>query len=141
MTTKYGVGKVYDFVTSPEEINGPPPVLRDRASHRTTSSTSRRGHRGSGASYMLTEDGKTVARAAYGRYYLPLSIEFLRRFGPDVPELTASFQMFEVGPWSAVDTNGDGEIDTVETRDAARKVARTPRRSARSHGRSTSPGR
>ena len=32
MTTKYGVGKVYDFVTSPEEINGPPPVLRDRAS-------------------------------------------------------------------------------------------------------------
>ena len=72
---------------------------------------------------MLTEDGKTVARAAYGRYYLPLSIEFLRRFGPDVPELTRVFQMFEVGPWSAVDTNGDGEIDTAETRNAARQVS------------------
>ena len=33
------------------------------------------------------------------------------------------FQMFEVGPWSDVDTNGDGEIDTIETRNAARKVS------------------
>ena len=32
MTTKYDAGKVYDFVNSPEEVNGPPPVLRDRAS-------------------------------------------------------------------------------------------------------------
>ena len=32
MTTKYGVGKVYDFPASPDEINDPPPVLRDRAS-------------------------------------------------------------------------------------------------------------
>ena len=36
------------------------------------------------------------------------SIEYLRRFGPDAPELTRVFQMFEVGPWSDVDTNGDG---------------------------------
>ena len=46
-----------------------------------------------------------------------------RRFGPDVPPLTRDFQMFEVGPWSEVDTNGDGVVDTLETRDAARKVA------------------
>ena len=26
------------------------------------------------------------------------------------------------GPWSSVDTNGDGEIDTLETRDAARRI-------------------
>ena len=32
------------------------------------------------------------------------------------------FQFFEVGPWSAVDTNGDGAIDTLETRAAARRV-------------------
>jgi hypothetical protein len=30
--------------------------------------------------------------------------------------------MFEVGPWGAVDTNGDGFVDTLETRAAARKV-------------------
>ncbi len=122
MTTKYGVGKVYDFVTSPDQVNGPPPVLRDRAStddifdFKTVSPRV-------GVSYMLTEDGKTVARAAYGRYYMPLSIEYLRRFGPDVPPLTRTFQMFEVGPWSEVDTDGDGFVDTAETRAAARKVA------------------
>ena len=37
--------------------------------------------------------------------------------------MTRNFQMFEVGPWSEVDTNGDGAIDTLETRDAARQVA------------------
>jgi len=122
MTTKYGVGKVYDFVTSPDQVNGPPPVLRDRAGTGNIFDFKTWSPR-VGATYMLTEDGKTVARAAYGRYYLPLSIEFLRRFGPDVPELTRVFQMFEVGPWSAVDTNGDGEIDTAETRNAARQVS------------------
>ena len=30
--------------------------------------------------------------------------------------------MYEVGPWSTVDTNGDGVIDTIETRAAARRV-------------------
>ena len=38
-----------------------------------------------GLTYMLTEDGKTVARASYGRYYQPISVETLRRFGPDMP--------------------------------------------------------
>ena len=30
--------------------------------------------------------------------------------------------MYEVGPWSEVDLDGDGMIDTAETRNAARKV-------------------
>ncbi len=47
MTTKYGVGKVYDFVTSPEGINGPPPSFAT-GPRPGTSSTSRRGRRGSG---------------------------------------------------------------------------------------------
>jgi hypothetical protein len=122
MTTKYDTGKVYDFVTSPEQVNGPPPVLRDRASTGNIFDFKTVSPR-LGATYAITEDGKTVLRASYGRYYLPLSIEYLRRFGPDVPPLTRVFQMFEVGPWSEVDTNGDGVVDTVETRAAARKVA------------------
>lgn len=121
MTTKYGAGKVYEPLTSPDEINGSPKVLRDRASTDNIFDFKTLSPR-IGVSYMLTEDGKTVARAAYGRYYMPLSIEFLRRFGPDAPSTTLVTQLFEVGPWGDVDTNGDGFIDTAETRNAARKV-------------------
>jgi hypothetical protein len=121
MTTKYGKGKVYEPLTSPDDI-GSPTVLRDRASTGNIFDFKTLSPR-IGVSYMLTEDGKTVARAAYGRYYMPLSIEFLRRFGPDAPTMTIVTQMFEVGPWSDVDTNGDGTVDTAETRSAARLVS------------------
>ena len=120
MTTRYGAGKVYDFPTSPDGINNPK-VLRDRASTDNIFDFKTFAPR-VGLSYQLTGDGKTVARASYGRYYMPLTAEFLRRFGPDMPLVSRTFQMYEVGPWSAVDTNGDGEIDSIETREAARKV-------------------
>ena len=122
MTTKYDSGEVYELLTSPDQIGAGLQVLRDRASTGNVFDFKTVSPR-LGASYLLTEDGKTVLRAAYGRYYTPLSIEYLRRFGPDVPPLTRNFQMFEVGPWSEVDTNGDGAIDTLETRAAARQVA------------------
>ncbi len=121
MTTKYGAGKVYDFPSSPDAINDPPPVLRDRASTKNIFDFKTWAPR-IGLSYQLTGDGKTVARASFGRYYMPLTAEFLRRFGPDMPLVSRKFQVFEVGPWSAVDTNGDGFIDSIETREAARKV-------------------
>jgi hypothetical protein len=121
MTNKYGVGKVYDFPSSPDAINDPPPLLRDRASTGDIFNFKTWSPR-IGLSYQLTGDGKTVARASYGRYYMPLTAEFLRRFGPDMPLVNRTFQVFEVGPWSAVDTNGDGFIDSTETLNAARKV-------------------
>jgi hypothetical protein len=119
MTTKYGAGKVYDFPSSPDAINGP--VLRDRASTKNIFDFKTWAPR-VGLSYQLTGDGKTVARASFGRYYMPLTAEFLRRFGPDMPLVSRTFQIYQVGPWSAVDTNGDGEIDSIETREAARKI-------------------
>jgi len=121
MTTKYGTGKVYDLVSSPDQINGPPPTIRDRASTGNIFDFNMVSPR-VGLTYQLTEDGRTVARAAWGRYYQPISVETLRRFGPDMPPTQRVFQIFQVGPWSAVDTNGDGEIDTQETREAARQV-------------------
>ena len=121
MTTKYGVGKIYQFVNSAADINGPPPVLRDRESTDNIYDFKNVAPR-LGLSYMLTEDGKTVARIAYGRYYQPISVETLRRFGPDMPILERTTEIFQVGPWSSVDTNGDGEIDTLETRSAARRI-------------------
>ena len=84
MSTKYGTGKVYDFVTSPDGINGPPPEIRDRASTGNIFDFKNWSPR-VGLSYMLTGDGKTMARAAFGRYYQPISVETLRRFGPDMP--------------------------------------------------------
>jgi hypothetical protein len=121
MTTKYGTGKVYEFISTPEEINGPPPVVRDRRSTGNIFDFKTWSPR-IGLSYMLTDDGKTVARASYGRYYLPMSVETLRRFGPDMPLTTQVQQFYMVGPWSSVDTNGDNFIDAIETRNAARQV-------------------
>jgi hypothetical protein len=121
MTTKYGTGKVYDLVSAPDQINGPPPVVRDRQSTDNIFDFKSWAPR-LGLSYMLTDDGRTVVRAAYGRYYQPVSVETLRRFGPDMPSINRTIQFFEVGPWSSVDTNGDGQIDTLETRAAARRV-------------------
>lgn len=121
MTNKYGVGKVYEFPNSPAAINDPPPVLRDRASTGNIFDFKTWSPR-IGLTYQLTEDGKTVARASFGRYYMPLTAEFLRRFGPDMPLVSRVYQIFEVGPWSAVDTNGDGYIDSIETREAARMI-------------------
>jgi hypothetical protein len=121
MTNKYGVGKVYDFPSSPDAINNPPPILRDRQATDNVFDFKTWAPR-IGLSYQLTGDGKTVARAAFGRYYMPLTAEFLRRFGPDMPLASREYQVFEVGPWSSVDTNGDGFIDSIETREAARRV-------------------
>jgi hypothetical protein len=121
MSTKYGVGKVYDLVSTPEQINDPPPELRDRQSTGNLFDFKTWSPR-IGLSYLLTEDRKTVARASFGRYYAPLSVEYLRRFGPDMPIINRVYQVFSVGPWSVVDANGDGTIDTVETRNAARMV-------------------
>jgi hypothetical protein len=122
MTAKYGVGKVYDMVSSPDQIaNGDLTALRDRTSSPDVYDFKTWSPR-VGLSYQLTGDGKTVARASYGRYYVPISAETLRRFGPDVPTVTRDYQMYEVGPWSAVDLNGDGWIDANETLAAAKLV-------------------
>jgi carboxypeptidase family protein/TonB-dependent receptor-like protein len=121
MSTRYGTGEIYGLVNTPAEINDPPPVVRERAGSDDLFNFNTVSPR-IGVSYSLTEDGKTVARASYGRYYMPLSVEFLRRFGPDMPQVTREQQLFSVGPWSAVDTDANGTIDTIETRNAARMV-------------------
>jgi hypothetical protein len=129
MTTKYGVGAVYEFVTSPQEINGPPPVIRDRASTDNIFDFKTFSPR-IGLTYMLTEDGKTVFRASYGRYYMPLAVEYLRRFGPDMPLVNRTYQVYQI-PWDLVDLNGDNYIDIYppgsELQEAVRQIyGRTP---------------
>ena len=119
MTAKYGEGAVYEVLTSPTDIANPT-VLRTRAGSGNIFDFKTLSPR-IGLTYQLTKDAKTVARFSYGRYYLPITVEYLRRLGPDMPQQTTHFQMYEV-PWSIADANDDGFIDTIETRDAARTI-------------------
>jgi hypothetical protein len=112
MSTKYGVGKVYEFASTPDAINDPPPVIRDRESTDNIFDFKTFSPR-IGFSYMLTNDGKTVLRANYGRYYMPISVENLRRFGPDMPDVNRHMMFYSV-PWDIVDVNGNNYVDPSE---------------------------
>jgi outer membrane receptor protein involved in Fe transport len=120
ITAKYGHGYEYAPLASPTDIANPT-VLRVRADtpdifdFRTWSPRI-------GLTYQLTKDAKTVARASYGRYYMPITVEYLRRYGPDCPLVTTIHQMYSV-PFSVADANGDDFIDASETRAAARWLA------------------
>ncbi len=126
MTTKYGVGKVYEMVTKWQDINGPPPVVRDRKASPNVFDFKTISPR-LGVTYLLTEDGKTVARANFGRYYMPLNVESLRRFGPDMPMTELHYLIYSI-PWADVDLNGNGILDLpLEVREAARQIyGKTP---------------
>lgn len=119
MTAKYGHGFEYAPFTAPTDV-GNPTVLRIRAASDNIFDFKTWSPR-LGLTYQLTKDAKTIARFSYGRYYLPITVEYLRRYGPDAPLVTRTWQWFNV-PWAQADLNGDGEIDTVETRAAARVV-------------------
>ena len=67
MTAKYGVGAVYDFPASDADFDNLT-VLRDRASTDNIFDFKNWSPR-VGLTYQLTADGKTVARASWGRYY------------------------------------------------------------------------
>ena len=120
MTAKYGHGYEYAPLQSPEDIANPT-ILRERADSPNIFDFQTWSPR-IGLTYQLTKDAKTVARASYGRYYLPITVEYLRRLGPDLPIATNNYTRWEI-PWSVADANGDGLIDAAETYNSSRYVA------------------
>ncbi len=120
MTAKYGEGKVYEQPSTPEGINDPPPVTRTREGTENIFDFRNFAPR-FGITYALTGDMKTVFRANYGRYFLPLNVEYLRRFGPDMPEATYHY-LFYLVPFSEVDLNGNNYVDPDEVTNSARKL-------------------
>jgi outer membrane receptor protein involved in Fe transport len=119
MTAKYGHGFEYEPLTKPTDIANPT-VLRVRADSPNIFDFKTFSPR-LGITYILTKDAKTVARASFGRYYVPITVEYLRRYGPDCPTVTRRLDYYSV-PWSIADANHDGTIDTLETRAAARTI-------------------
>jgi len=122
MSTKYGVGKVYEMPNSPDDINNPT-VLRDRESTGNIFDFKTFSPR-IGLTYMLTKDGKTVVRANFGRFYMPLSVENLRRFGPDMPLVRRNMLQYSI-PFELVDVNGNGYVDYNEVDIATRLMHTT----------------
>jgi hypothetical protein len=124
MTAKYGEGKVFEIPQTPEEISNPR-VLRTREGSdniydfRTWSPRL-------GFAYALTDDMKTVVRAHVGRYYAPLGVESLRRFGPDMEPATTEHWRYLLR-LSEVDLNHNGKVDFNEVRPGTRLLhGRTP---------------
>ncbi len=125
MSNKYGIGKVYDNPTSPNDVPDNLRVVRDRKGTDNVFDFNNWSPR-IGATYTITEDGKTVVRGNFGRYYSPVGTENLRRVGPDMP-LLRTHELYMNIPWDLVDLNHNGYIDPEEVTAAARLLkGRTP---------------
>ncbi len=110
MTADYGAGKVYEFFDDPSDVNNPT-VLRategfDVYDFKTWSPRL-------GFAWTLTADGKTVLRSHIGRYYAPLSVEALRRHGPDMGDQFRDSYIYWF-PYDDADLNGNNHIDPNE---------------------------
>jgi outer membrane receptor protein involved in Fe transport len=118
MTADYGKGVVYDFFDSPDDASNPVALRTtegyDVYDFKTFSPRL-------GIAWTLTEDGKTVLRAHAGRYFAPLSVEALRRLGPDMGTLTRDQYMYWL-PFGDVDQNGNDSIDPTEVVWATRQL-------------------
>ena len=118
MSNSYGKGQVFANPETPFSDVSNLPVLRERQGTGNVFDFNNFSPR-LGATYSITNDGKTVARASYGRYYAPVGLENLRRFGPDMPLATIDRLSYSI-PWDQVDTNHNGMIDPDEVTNMAR---------------------
>jgi outer membrane receptor protein involved in Fe transport len=124
MSAKYGTGYVYEPFATPDDVNNPT-VLRERQGTGNIYDFKTWSPR-LGFAWTLTGDGKTVLRGHVGRYYFPLGVESLRRFGPDMGETITNTYIYLV-PWDEFDTNGNGAVDFNETPPATSLLYGLPR--------------
>jgi outer membrane receptor protein involved in Fe transport len=118
MSNNYGTGLVFVQPTDPHVDITTLPVARERAATGDVFNFNNWSPRVGGA-YQITEDGKTIANANFGRYYMPIGVENLRRLGPDAPLTDSLRQDFNI-PFDQVDLNHNGYIDPDEVTAAAR---------------------
>ena len=118
MSNKYGTGKVFAQPTDPHFDIDDLEVVRERQATDNVFEFNNWSPR-IGGTYSLTDDGKTVVRAQYGRYYAPVGLENLRRLGPDMPESFTRTLFYNI-PFEQIDLDHDGFIDPEEVTEAAR---------------------
>lgn len=124
MTAKYGEGKIYAMPNSVEDIWHPTAIRTTKAldvfDFKTWSPRL-------GFALVLSDDNKTVLSGHIGRYYSPISVENLKKEGPDLNPFKVQNWLFFL-PMSAVDLNHNGMIDApTEVINATRMlVGRTP---------------
>jgi hypothetical protein len=117
---RYGEGAVYEVPDTPNQLNEKLTLLRKRKGTGNVFDFQDISPR-LGLTYLLTGDGKTVARASFGRYYMPLTLEALRRFGPDLPDRHTRRSWYKI-PWDVADQNGDGIMDPAEVEYWTRQI-------------------
>lgn len=120
MTAKYDGGEVYEQPSTPAGINESMSVIRERQATDNIFDFKTWAPR-IGITYALTSDMKTIFRASYGRYYLPLAAEYLRKFGPDMPARSRQWIYYTV-PWSIGDANNDNYVDMFEVINSTRAL-------------------
>jgi len=119
MTANYGEGAVYEQPGQPSDINNPVKI-RSRAGSDNVYDFQTWSPR-LGVTYDLTNDGKTPLRFNAGRYYAPISVENLRRFGPDMPLSHTKVLHYSV-PFDISDADGDGFISYQDMVAAVRAI-------------------
>ena len=118
MTNSYGTGKVFAQPTDPHQPIRTLDVVRERQGTGNIFDFNNWSPR-VGGTYEITGDGKTIARANYGRYFMPIGLENLRRLGPDMP-LSQRLRLDYNIPWDQVDLNHNNFIDPEEVTATAR---------------------
>jgi hypothetical protein len=124
MRARYGNGLIYEVPATPNQINDPPPIERVRDATPWVFNFTNISPR-IGFTYMLTSDAKTVARASFGRYYMPMTLENLRRFGPDMDPTITEQYLYKI-PWDPFDTH-NGTVAANGLVDASDVAYWTPR--------------
>ena len=112
MTAEYGDGAVYENFNESGDVDNPTLIRTtegfDVYDFKTWSPRI-------GIAWTLTGDGKTVLRAHVGRYYSPISVESLRRMGPDMGDQTEAYSYYYFS-WDEADLNGNDYVDPDEVR-------------------------
>lgn len=109
----YGEGKVFEANRLPNDLSLDMPVKATRAGTGDVFNMSSISPR-FGLTYSLTKDGKTVIRANYGRYYMPIGMENLSSRGPNLPLQTTISNNYLL-PFDMIVTDADGNIDYNKT--------------------------
>ena len=114
---------IYEIFDDPSQVNNPT-VLRDREGGDVYDFKTWAPRLG--IAWDITGDGKTVLRSHFGRYYFPLGVESLRRFGPDMEPFYTEALRYDI-PLAEYDLNGNGYVDFDEVPYGTRLIhGRTP---------------